>query len=330
MKALRRTLLAAALIAAASGPAAAAAAAKAAVAAASAAPLVIGFSQAGNDSAWRNANSASIKTAAALEGITLKFADAGDSRESQIAAMRSFIAQKVDLIAFSPVAESGWDMVLREAQAAGIPVLVAGQAVEAGGLGLYAAFIGSDFAEQGRRAGRWLAARAAAAPDAAFNIVELQGAPGSPATLARSKGFAQAIAARPRLKLLHAQGGAASRAQGRQAMAAWLKAEGRNIHVVYAHSDQLAMGAIDAIGEAGLKPGRDVLVMAIGGSRAAFEAMVAGKLNVAVECSPLIGPQLMQLARDVLAGRRVPRWVTTAESVFPADAAAGELARRRY
>ena len=329
MNRIRRALLAGALLAAAGHPALAAA------------PLVMGFSQAGSDSAWRNANSASIKAAAALEGITLKFSDAGngpDSQARQIAALRSFISQKVDLIAFSPSADAGWEAVLREARAAGIPVIVTGQALAPAEIDLYSAFIGSDFAEQGRRAGRWLAARVAASPQAslhtsshaAFHVAELQGAPDAPASLARSKGFAQALAASPRLKLLHAQSGELSRAGGRQAMAAWLKAGGKRMDAVYAHSDEMAMGAIEAIEEAGLKPGRDVLVISIGGSRAAFEAMAAGKLSATVECSPLLGPQLMQLARDVVAGRRVPKWVTTAEALFPAAAASEELPRRRY
>jgi len=323
MNTLRRTLLASAFIAAAG-------AACPALAAGSQPPLVIGFSQADGDSAWRNANSTSIKAAAALDGVTLKFADSAQTQAGQIAALRSFIAQKVDLIAFSPVADTGWDAVLREARAASIPVILASRAIVAGETDLYAAFIGSDFAEQGRRAGRWLAGRAASMPAASFNIFELQGTAGSPAALARSKGFAQAIAAHSKLKVLRSQSADLSRAQGRQATAAWMKAGSGNIHVVYAHSDEMAIGAIDAIEEAGLRPGRDVLVISIGGSRGAFEAMAAGKLNVAVECSPLLGPQLMQLARDVVAGRRVPKWVTTAETVFPAEVAAGELARRRY
>ncbi|WP_377704324.1 ABC transporter substrate-binding protein [Pseudoduganella sp. UC29_71] len=345
MNKLRRALLAGALLAAAGAPALAAA------------PLVIGFAQAGGDSAWRNANSASIKAAAALDGITLKFTDAGpgpDSQARQIAALRSFIAQKVDLIAFAPSADAGWTAVLREAKAAGIPVIVTGHALAPAEIDLYAAFLGSDYAEQGRRAGRWLAARAAApgaaphiaalhgpasgiaAPRSAelhsateLRIAELQGAPDAPATLARSKGFAQAIAAHPRLRLMQTQSGASSRAGGRQAMAAWLKA-GQRIDALYAHSDELALGAIDAIEEAGLKPGRDVVVISIGGSRGAFEAMAAGKLSATVESSPLLGPQLMELARDVAAGRRVPKWVATAEALFPAGAAADELARRRY
>jgi simple sugar transport system substrate-binding protein len=323
MNTLRRTLLSSVL-------AAAAGAACPTLVAGSQPPLVMGFSQAGGDSAWRNANSASIKAAAALDGVTLKFADGAQTQASQIAALRSFIAQKVDLIAFSPVADSGWDAVLREARAAGIPVIVTSRAIVAGEMDLYAAFIGSDFAEQGRRAGRWLASRASSNPDTSFHIVELQGTAGSPAALARSKSFAQAIASHPKLAVLHSQSAGLSRARSRQTTAAWLKAGGRSIQVVYAHSDEMALGAVDAIEEAGLEPGRDVLVMTIGGSRGVFEAMAAGKLNLAVECSPLLGPQLMQLARDVVAGRRVPKWVPTAESVFPAEAAAGELARRRY
>jgi simple sugar transport system substrate-binding protein len=293
-------------------------------------PVVIGFSQVGAESEWRSAETASIKHAASAAGITLKFADAQQKQENQVKAIRSYIAQRVDLIAFSPVVESGWDTVLREAKAAKIPVIVTDRAVRVTDPSLYTTFIGSDFVEEGRRAGRWLIERAAKTPQKTFNIVELQGTVGSSPALDRKAGFAEAIAGHPKLKIIRSQTGDFNRAKGKEVMEAFLKAEGKNINVLYAHNDDMAIGAIQAIEEAGLKPGVDILVVSIDGVKGAFQAMLAGKLNVTVECNPLLGPQLMQTSRDVLAGKPVAKHITVTEGVFPAEVAAKEIASRKY
>jgi simple sugar transport system substrate-binding protein len=293
-------------------------------------PLVIGFSQVGAESEWRTANTVSIKDAAKKDGITLKFADAQQKQENQVKAIRSFIAQRVDVIAFSPVVESGWDTVLGEAKAAKIPVILTDRAVNVSDPSLYVTFIGSDFVEEGRRAARWLVERAKKTPDTVLNIVELQGTVGSAPALDRKKGFEEIIAGNPKLKVIRSQTGDFTRAKGKEVMEAFLKAEGKKINVLYAHNDDMAIGAIQAIEEAGLKPGKDIIVISIDGVKGAFEAMIAGKLNVTVECSPLLGPQLMQIARDVVAGKPVPKRYTTQEGVFPAEVAAKEFPNRKY
>jgi ABC-type sugar transport system substrate-binding protein len=295
-----------------------------------AAPLVMGFSQVGAESEWRSANSASIKDAAQKDGITLKFADAQQKQENQVKAIRSFIAQRVDVIAFSPVVESGWDTVLREAKAAKIPVILTDRAVNVSDPSLYVSFIGSDFVEEGRKAGRWLKDFAKKSPQATLNIVELQGTVGSAPAIDRKKGFEEIIAGDPKLKLIRSQTGDFTRAKGKEVMEAFLKAKDQKINVLYAHNDDMAIGAIQAIEEAGLKPGKDIIVISIDGVKGAFEAMIAGKLNVSVECNPLLGPQLMQLARDVVAGKPVAKRITTLEGVFPAETAAKEFPNRKY
>jgi simple sugar transport system substrate-binding protein len=293
-------------------------------------PLVIGFSQVGAESEWRTANTVSIKDAAKKEGVTLKFADAQQKQENQVKAIRSFIAQRVDVIAFSPVVESGWDTVLREAKRANIPVILTDRAVNVSDPSLYVSFLGSDFVEEGRRAGRWLIERQKKTPDAALNIVELQGTVGSAPALDRKKGFEEVIAGNAKLKVIRSQTGDFTRAKGKEVMEAFLKAEGKKINVLYAHNDDMAIGAIQAIEEAGLKPGKDIIVISIDGVKGAFEAMIAGKLNVTVECNPLLGPQLMQIAKDVAAGKPVPKRVVTQEGVFPAEVAAKEFPNRKY
>lgn len=318
MNHIRRTLLGAALIAAVSIPAFAAK------------PLVIGFSQVGAESEWRTANTRSIKETAAKEGITLRFADAQQRQENQVKAIRSFIAQHVDLIAFSPVVESGWETVLREAKAAKIPVILTDRAVQVSDPTLFATFIGSDFVEEGRKAGRWLLERAKKTPNRTLNIVELQGTVGSAPAIDRKAGFEEVIKANPKLKITRSQTGDFTRTKGKEVMEAFLKAQGKNIDVLYAHNDDMAIGAIQAIEEAGLKPGVDIIVISIDGVKGAFQAMVAGKLNVTVECNPLLGPQLMAAARDVVAGKPVPKRITVVEGVFPAEVAAKELPNRKY
>ena len=294
-------------------------------------PLVLGFSQVGAESEWRTANSNSIKDAAKQAGITLKFADAQQKQENQVKAIRSFIAQKVDVIAFSPVVESGWDTVLREARNAKIPVILTDRAVKVSDPSLYVTFIGSDFVEEGRKAGRWLVDWAKKnAPTGEVNIVELQGTVGSAPALDRKRGFEEIIQAEPRLKIVRSQSGDFTRAKGKEVMEAFLKAKDKKIHVLFAHNDDMAIGAIQAIEEAGLKPAKDIAIVSIDGVRGAFQAMAAGKLNVTVECNPMLGPQLMQLAKDVVAGKPVAKRITTEEGVFTADVAAKELPNRKY
>ncbi|MDH0867392.1 ABC transporter substrate-binding protein [Mitsuaria sp. GD03876] len=293
--------------------------------------IVLGFSQIGAESEWRTANSASIKSAAKEAGIELKFADAQQKQENQIKALRAFIAQKVDVIALSPVVETGWGTVLREAKAAGIPVILTDRTVQETDQSLWVTFMGSDFVEEGRRAARWLVDNVKSRPAGKeIRIVELQGTVGAAPALDRKKGFEEGIKADARLKIVRSQTGDFNRAKGKEVMEAFLKAEGRHIDVLYAHNDDMAIGAIQAIEEAGLKPAKDILVISIDGVKGAFQAMVAGKLNVTVECSPLLGPQLMQTVKDLKAGKTVPRRIVTEEGVFPAEVAARELPKRKY
>jgi galactofuranose transport system substrate-binding protein len=291
--------------------------------------IVLGFSQIGAESEWRTANTESIKQAAKDAGIELKFADAQQKQENQIKAIRSFIAQKVDVIAFSPVVESGFETVLREAKAAKIPVILTDRAVNTKDDSLYVTFMGSDFLEEGRKAGRWLVEKMKD-QKGVVNIVELQGTVGSAPAIDRKKGFEEIIKADPKFKIIRSQTGDFTRAKGKEVMEAFLKAEGKKINVLYAHNDDMAIGAIQAIEEAGMKPAKDIIIVSIDAVKGAFEAMIAGKLNVSVECSPLLGPQLMQAVKDIKAGKSVPKRIVTEEGIFPMEVAAKEFPKRKY
>jgi galactofuranose transport system substrate-binding protein len=290
--------------------------------------IVLGFSQIGAESEWRTANTASIKSAAQTSNIDLRFSDAQQKQENQIKALRSFIAQKVDVIAFSPVVETGWDTVLQEAKAAKIPVILTDRAVTSDPA-LYVGFIGSDFIEEGRKAGRWVSDTFKDATSD-VNIVELQGTVGSAPAFDRKKGFEEIIAANPHLRIIRSQSGDFTRAKGKEVMEAFLKADKQKINVLYAHNDDMAIGAIQAIEEAGLAPGKDILIVSIDGVKGAFEAMIAGKLNVTVECNPLLGPQLMTSVTEVVSGRPIPKRIVVDEAVFTMDTAKQHLQSRKY
>ncbi|WP_245623537.1 MULTISPECIES: ABC transporter substrate-binding protein [Paraburkholderia] len=291
--------------------------------------ITLGFAQVGAESAWRTANTVSVKQAAKDAGINLKFSDAQQKQENQIKAIRSYIAQKVDVIAFSPVVESGWEPVLQEAKRAKIPVILTDRNIDVKDQSLYVTMIGSDFMEEGRRAGKWLEDHYKDNPGP-INIVELQGTVGSAPANDRHSGLMEVIKNDPKFKIIASQSGDFTLAGGKQVMEAFAKTYGNKINVVYAHNDDMALGAIQAMEEAGMKPGKDISVVSFDATKGGFQAMIAGKMNVDVECSPLLGPQLMSAVKDVVAGKQLPKRIVTNETVFPEDVAAQVLPSRKY
>ncbi|MFD7455350.1 ABC transporter substrate-binding protein [Kitasatospora sp. NPDC059827] len=290
--------------------------------------LVVGFSQVGAESGWRTANTKSIQEAAKKAGVELKFSDAQQKQENQIKAIRSFIQQKVDVIAFSPVVESGWDTVLKEAKDAHIPVILTDRAVDSKDESLYASFLGSDFVEEGKKAGDWLV-KEYAGSGGDVNIVQLEGTTGSAPANDRKSGFADATKGDPKFKVVASQTGDFTRAKGKEVMQAFLKSQSK-IDVLYAHNDDMALGAIQAIEEAGRKPGTDIKIVSVDGVKDAFTAMTQGKINYDVECNPLLGDQLMDLVKKVKAGEQVPRRIKTEEGTFTPEQAAAALPTRQY
>ncbi|MET9933733.1 MULTISPECIES: ABC transporter substrate-binding protein [unclassified Streptomyces] len=290
--------------------------------------LVLGFAQVGAESGWRTANTKSVREAAEKAGITLKFSDAQQKQENQIKAIRTFIQQKVDVIAFSPVVESGWDTVLKEAKSAGIPVILTDRAVDSQDTSLFRTFLGSDFVKEGQEAGKWLVKEYEGTSDP-VNVIELQGTTGSAPANDRKAGFAEVVKGEAKFKVVASQTGDFTRAKGKEVMQAFLKSH-KDIDVLYAHNDDMALGAIQAIEEAGKKPGTDIKVISVDGIKDAFVAMEEKKINVVVECNPLLGDQLMELAEKVAAGESVPRRVEVKEGVFTQDQAAAALPGRQY
>lgn len=293
---------------------------------AAAAPLKIGFAQTGAESAWRTANSESMKAEAARRGIDLKFSDGQGKQENQIRALRSFIAQKVDAIVLAPLVETGWDPVLRDAKRAGIPVIITDRSIATTDESLYACFIGSDFLEEGRMAAAWLVKKTGGKG----RIVELQGTPGSAPANDRRKAFAEGIAKHPDLKIIDSQSGDFRRTGGKEVMEAFIKKHGKNIDILYAHNDDMALGAVQAIEEAGMKPGSDIIIVSIDAVREGVQAVVAGRINCTVECNPLFGPKVYDTVAKVLAGEKVPRKSYNKDELFDATNAAAALPTRQY
>lgn len=290
--------------------------------------ITLGFAQVGAESGWRTANTKSIQESAKTAGINLKFSDAQQKQENQIKAIRSYIQQKVDVIAFSPVVESGWDTVLKEAKDANIPVILTDRAIDSPDKSLYKTFLGSDFVLEGKKAADWLIAdKKSATGD--VNIVELQGTTGAAPANDRMSGFADAIKSDPKLKVIASQTGDFTRSGGKQVMEAFLKSNPK-IDVVYAHNDDMALGAIEAIEAAGKVPGKDITIISVDATKDGMTAAADGKINFIVECNPLLGDQLMDLSKKVLAGETVPERVVTEETTFDSAQAKTALPDRKY
>jgi simple sugar transport system substrate-binding protein len=295
--------------------------------------LVMGFSQVGAESGWRTANSTSIQDAATAAGIDLKFSDAQQKQENQIKAIRTYIQQKVDAIAFSPVVETGWEPVLQEAKRANIPVILTDRSVDTTDDSLYATFLGSDFVEEGKKAGDWLVQNSATADttgDGKINVVELQGTTGAAPAIDRAEGFRDSIAGQSNIAITASQTGDFTRDGGKQVMESFLNSNRGQIDVVFAQNDDMGLGALQAIEAAGLVPGKDIKVITVDAVKDGMQALADGKIDFIVECNPLLGPQLMDLTKKVVNGEDVPKRVVTEETTFTPEQAKAVLADRQY
>ena len=295
----------------------------------SGAKIRVGFSQIGAESDWRKASTVSIQEEAAKRGIELLFSDAQQKQENQLKAVRSFIAQGVDVICLAPVVATGWEDVLKEAKAAKIPVILIDRKVTVSEDGLYSCYIGSDCTEEGRKAARWVIENVGENA----GIAELVGTVGSGPAIERKKGFEEIIKDHPGLKIIKSQSGDFTRSQGKEVMEQFLKSpEKDQIKVLYAHNDDMALGAIQAIEEAGKVPGKDIVIISCDGVKEMFKMILAGKANCTVECNPMIGPQLYDVIEGYMKeGKPIPERVESIEGVFDSKNITQEVVDgRRY
>ena len=289
----------------------------------------VGFSQIGSESGWRAAETTLTKQQAEERGIQLQFSDAQQKQENQIAAIRSFVAQGVDAILLAPVVATGWDSVLQEAKEAEIPVVLLDRQVDSAD-DLYLTSVGSNLVHEGEVAGEWLANEVG---DRECRIVELQGTTGSSPAIDRKTGFENAIKDHANLTIVRSQTGDFTRALGKEVMESFIQAEngGKDICALYAHNDDMAVGAIQAIKEAGLKPGEDILVVSIDAVPDIFQAIAAGEANATVELTPnMAGPAFDALEAYWADGTMPEKFIQTESKLYTAaDDPQGEYDRRK-
>jgi ABC-type sugar transport system substrate-binding protein len=288
--------------------------------------ITVGFAQTGSESGWRSANTESMKAAFSEEnGFELIFNAADNKQEAQIAAVRSFINQGVDAIVIAPITVDGWDDVLKEAQDAGIPVILEDRTVSASE-DLYASWVGLDFEQEGRTAGEWAVEQFG---ETGANLVILEGTTGSSAALDRATGFAEAIEGSA-INVLDSQTGDFTRDGGKKVMEGFLQKYGSEINLLFAHNDDMGLGALDAIKAAGLVPGQDIQIVTIDAVKDGMQALADGEFNFIVECNPILGEKVAELVKKVLAGEEVPKSEIVPDGAFTQEDAIELLPTRPY
>lgn len=278
--------------------------------------LVMGFSQLGSESSWRLGCTQSIIEAAERHDVTLMFENAYQNQEKQIDALRSFISYRVDVISFSPIVEDGWENVLNEAKSAGIPVILVDRLVDVEDDSLYTAFIGADFLKEGQRAGEYLLRKAENMGTDNLNIVEITGTEDSSPMRQRYEGFHQYVDNDERFNVLESISGDFLISKGEECMRYLLEKYPEQIDVLYSHNDGMTLGAISAIEDAGLVPGKDIIIITVDGEQAAIDLLKEGKINCVVECTPHLGDIVMELAIKLKNGEEIDKITHPEETVF--------------
>ena len=272
------------------------------------ASIVVGFSQLGAESSWRIANTESMEQAAKEAGYGLMMENANQKQEKQIDAIRSFIAYRVDVIVFSPIVETGWDNVLKEAKQAGIPVILMDRMIETQDDSLYTAYIGADFYAEGRRAGEYLIRKADATGAEHLNIVEICGTTDSTPMRDRQRGFMDVIRKDDRFIVIDSVDGDFLRSKGEECMRELLAKYGADgIDVIYSHNDSMTLGALDVLESANEPSVKDMIVITVDGEKEAVDALKAGRINCVVQCTPQLGPAVMELVAQLNAGKELSK-----------------------
>ena len=279
------------------------------------ADMTVGFLQTGSEGGWRAANTASFKETAEQLGLNLKFYDSQNDLAKQVAGFQQFIEDpEVDVIIMSPLEVTGWEQVLKDAAAAGKPVILSDRRID-GFEDLYVTFIGADFVEEGRKAGTEMCKLLEGSEKK--NVWELVGNVGAAPAIDRGKGFRETAEACG-ITVVNSQTANWSVVEGKQVTEAWLK-ESKDVQGIFGQNDEMAFGAIEALKEAGLTPAVDVKIISVDATSGAFQAMLDGTLNVTVECNPLLAPQVYEAALAALNGETLPKWIPSQESVFYMD-----------
>lgn len=292
--------------------------------------LILGFSQIGSESAWRIGNTKDIEEQAENYGVSLMLENANQKQENQIAAIRRFIAYKVDVIAFSPIVEDGWDNVLTEAKEAGIPVILVDRDISTEKEDLTTCLIGADFYSEGVMAAEYLIRKADALGLEHVNIVEITGTENSTPMRQRQAGFADTIAKDGRMTILESIDGDFLKSRGAECMRSLLDEYGDEIDVVFSHNDEMTLGALPEIEKAGYAPGKDIIIISIDGGQEAIDVLKEGKINCVVECTPKLGKEVMETALKLKAGEKVDPVIHPIEQVFSDESDTSLITERGY
>lgn len=292
--------------------------------------LLLGFSQLGSESSWRIGNTASIESAAKRHNISLMMENAYQKQEKQIDSIRSFIAYQVDVIAFCPIVEDGWDNVLTEAKNAGIPVILVDRLINTSDESLYTAYVGADFYQEGVNAADFLVRKAKDLGKEHLSIVEIAGTVDATPTLQRYDGFHDIIDNDDTFQMLETISGDFLRSKGEECMKYLLNKYGDDIDVMYSHNDSMTLGAIDAIEAWGAQPGKDIVIITVDGEQATIDLISEGKINCVVECTPMLGDIVMELAKKLMAGEEVPKITSPQEETFSEYDDLSQLPPRGY
>ena len=292
--------------------------------------LLLGFSQIGAESAWRIGNTRDIEEQAENYVVSLMLENANQKQENQIAAIRRFIAYKVDVIAFSPIVEDGWDNVLLEAKNAGIPVILVDRDISTEKEGLTTCLIGADFYREGVMAAEYLIRKADSLGMEHVNVVEITGTENSTPMRQRQAGFMDTIASDPRINVLESIDGDFLKSRGAECMRQLLETYGDEIDAVFSHNDEMTLGALPEIEKAGFYPGENMIIISIDGGQKAIDVLKKGKINCVVECTPKLGKELMETALKLKAGESVDAVIHPTEQVFSDEQDPSTIAPRGY
>lgn len=292
--------------------------------------LLLGFSQIGAESAWRIGNTRDIEEQAGNYVVSLMLENANQKQENQIAAIRRFIAYKVDVIAFSPIVEDGWDNVLLEAKNAGIPVILVDRDISTEKEGLTTCLIGADFYREGVMAAEYLIRKADSLGMEHVNVVEITGTENSTPMRQRQAGFMDTIASDPRINVLESIDGDFLKSRGAECMRQLLETYGDEIDAVFSHNDEMTLGALPEIEKAGFYPGENMIIISIDGGQKAIDVLKKGKINCVVECTPKLGKELMETALKLKAGESVDAVIHPTEQVFSDEQDPSTIAPRGY
>jgi len=276
--------------------------------------VILGFSQLGDESEWRTASTNDIRRAAEQADIQLMFDNAQQQQFNQIKAIRSFILKGVDVIAFCPIVEEGWDYVLEEAKASGIPVIVVDREIETDNDELYSAFIGSNFHREGVYAGQWMVERFEDV-EGPVRVAEISGTLNSSPAIGRYEGLREVFEENPKFEIVTSISGDFMRSKGKECMELILQ-NTPDIDILYAHNDDMALGAIEILEEHGIVPGVDIIIVSVDAQPSGLEALTQGKINCLVECSPYVGDYLMELVRKIVSGGPYPEYTYTETRIF--------------